>query len=301
MDGQWWFKSFGQEFGPLRFDDLVEAVHKGTLVANDLVRNDESSWRRADSVEGLFNAPAPEWLVEVTGQTLGPLTIVDVATMIRERKLLPTDRIRHVGTEDYQPIQAILDRSGASARSADTRAPCDDLESFILAVLGAPSENRSKPSLVELGLGKEESTLETSCDSVLLAPMDLALDQKSAPTSRPFNLFRRSTPMVEGSLKTVEADEEPSRRDEAEAAQILPPVERDFKEAQGSVEAPRHGPWLELLLLTGGVLLALQLFPAAGTAVVAAFDVRNWTWGRWVGVEIAAVVVLGGVAAWRRV
>lgn len=49
---------------------------------------------------------------------------------------------------------------------------------------------------------------------------------------------------------------------------------------------------LESWLVLAALSLFFQVFPAAFWRVMAVVDVRNWTWGVWVGVEIAVIAVL---------
>lgn len=55
MAAQWYYKAFGQELGPMPFQELVHLARCGELAPDDMVRAVyESEWRRADSVVGLF-------------------------------------------------------------------------------------------------------------------------------------------------------------------------------------------------------------------------------------------------------
>jgi hypothetical protein len=49
---------------------------------------------------------------------------------------------------------------------------------------------------------------------------------------------------------------------------------------------------LESWLFLAALSLFFQLFPTAFWRVMAVVDVRDWTWGVWVGVEIAVIAVL---------
>jgi hypothetical protein len=316
MDTNWWFKSLGQEFGPLCFDDLVEAARKGSLIAADLVRDDSSAWRRADSVEGLFPAaPKDEWLIEVIGQTLGPLSLADVAKMIRERKLMPSDHIRGNNSAEWQSIGSIIKEWNAAApgNTAERAAgsgptTANDLESLILSVLGAPSESRSKPSLAELGLAEAPAT-ETIGSAETLR-RDVTVDSPNAGVKNvgtrwsPMRLFRRGLPESRAGEPVAPVEAEPAT--EPMATQILlSPIERQFDTAKpdeknAADQGPRRIPWLESLLLVGGIALALQLYPPAASKTFAVIDIRGWTWGNWVAAEIAVVAVLSGFVIWRR-
>ncbi|HEY1601866.1 MAG TPA: hypothetical protein VGG64_19850 [Pirellulales bacterium] len=312
MEGRWWFKSLGQEFGPLCFADLIKAMRRGTLLASDLVRDERGEWRRADSVEGLLlRPPHAEWLVEVMGQTLGPLLLADVVAMIREQKLASSDRVRRVGPGEWQSIAGYLEqleserRSITGERGAPATAAVDDLESLILAVLGAPIESRSEPGLVEFGLLEEKAT-DSAPATTGEPPCAPSRDTKTFNVRwSPRNLFRRS-------LSASAASQEPAAlvATELESARgstktILPPVER-FLEVHGSEEAhenrgvPRRFPWLEFLLLLGGISLVLELSPSATSTILGVIDIRRWSWSSWAAAEVVVIFILGGLAIWRR-
>lgn len=53
--------------------------------------------------------------------------------------------------------------------------------------------------------------------------------------------------------------------------------------------------WLVLAFLS----LIFQIYPALFWSLLYIVDVRNWTWGVWVGVEIAVVVTLIVLRAWQ--
>lgn len=59
MASQWFYRIFGEEFGPSSFQDMAELVRKGTLTEEDSVRRAESrDWVRARDVVGLFRDQA---------------------------------------------------------------------------------------------------------------------------------------------------------------------------------------------------------------------------------------------------
>ena len=49
---------------------------------------------------------------------------------------------------------------------------------------------------------------------------------------------------------------------------------------------------LETWLVLTSVSLVFQLFPALFWGLLYAVDVRNWTWGVWVGIQVAVVAIL---------
>jgi hypothetical protein len=54
---------------------------------------------------------------------------------------------------------------------------------------------------------------------------------------------------------------------------------------------------LETWLVLAAICLSFQMFPRLFWGLLYIIDVRNWTWGIWVGVEIAVVLTL--LALWR--
>jgi hypothetical protein len=64
---------------------------------------------------------------------------------------------------------------------------------------------------------------------------------------------------------------------------------------------PAQGrPWffrLETWLVLAGLFLVFQVFPGLFWGLLYLIDVRNWSWGAWVGAEIGAVIIL--LALWR--
>jgi len=101
MANQWYYRMFGQDFGPVGIDELKQLAELGSISSGDEVRPANSSnWVAADSVSelGLSGAnsaspkqlvaePAPtfstpagadDWYCMIHGQELGPLTFDEV-------------------------------------------------------------------------------------------------------------------------------------------------------------------------------------------------------------------------------
>ena len=51
-------------------------------------------------------------------------------------------------------------------------------------------------------------------------------------------------------------------------------------------------PWLEIVLATSVVALAIQLFPSLGTLILRGIDVRNWSRATFFLANLAVLVVL---------
>ncbi len=317
MSTQWWYKSLGQEFGPLSFDDLIEAARLGTFVSHDSVRDSNSPWRRADSVAGLFpDAHGDKWLVEVIGQTLGPLSLAEVTTMIRQRKLLPGDRIRHVDAANWQALSAILNRADGElaviecSGTSSGEVP-NDLESLILSVLGAPSDCYEKPSLAELGLAAlpavEGDGISTPVAKA--APADLPGTRPPLVGAGSFAVKMIGRAWRASQLNQDSLDPRQQQLEDASDQTTAPSRQRAIKrsfDAPASdnahllASASRGIPWRALVLAGGSILLVLQLYPALAIRTIAAIDVRNWAWNNWLAAEVTIVCVLIGLAVWRR-
>ena len=342
MGGPWWFKSLGEEFGPLEFSDLQEAARTGTLTKKDAVREGgQGAWRRADSVSSLFPPETPqqgaesEWMVEIVNEVIGPLSLADLATMIRERKVLPSDRIRHIGSQQWLSAGLVLQHQGSSplerqsepagaskgadsdaktlvpADSAMPSAPTDELERLILEVLAKPVEGHVKPTLAELGLAEHSPAIAQAVEPLPEQGHEVAPSACGPSSMRRshwsvMNLFRKGTTSPETATEPELSRDEGS----ASSVSILPPIERHHNSAEtesmavleesSSIERRGGFPWLTAMLLVAGVALFFQIFPDLWTAFLARIDVRNWGWRNWVVVEIAVILILGGLSIWGR-
>jgi hypothetical protein len=56
---------------------------------------------------------------------------------------------------------------------------------------------------------------------------------------------------------------------------------------------------LETWLVLAAICLSFQIFPGLFWALLYGIDVRNWTWGVWVAVEVGVVVILLGLWRWQ--
>ena len=58
MTAAWYYQLFGEVFGPVTWDSMVELATSGQLGQSDLVRDGEQAagWQPADQVAGLFAA-----------------------------------------------------------------------------------------------------------------------------------------------------------------------------------------------------------------------------------------------------
>jgi len=124
MADQWSYRMFGQEFGPVRFDELKELADSGAISSSDEVRaGDSSDWVSAGSVQelGLANevvadsavatttldrperdrpsepdrpAVADNWYCMFHGQELGPLGIEEIEAFAEQGQLTADDEVK---------------------------------------------------------------------------------------------------------------------------------------------------------------------------------------------------------------
>ena len=115
MDG-WYYKSFGEEFGPVSLDELVALAKKQVLVSDDEVRFGENGgWRRAGSMGQLMAHMAAgshlpkqmgkssaelevvddqAWHYKLFGDEFGPVPFETLIELAKNQALSPDDEVR---------------------------------------------------------------------------------------------------------------------------------------------------------------------------------------------------------------
>lgn len=115
MDG-WYYKSFGEEFGPVTFDELVNLAKNHVLLSDDEVRFGETSaWRRAGSMGQLMTHMAAgshlpkstgkssaemdvidtqSWHYKLFGDEFGPVPFETLIELAKNQTLSPDDEVR---------------------------------------------------------------------------------------------------------------------------------------------------------------------------------------------------------------
>ncbi|WP_397569484.1 GYF domain-containing protein [Schlesneria sp. T3-172] len=115
MDG-WYYKSFGEEFGPVTFDELVELAKNRALGSDDEVRfGANGNWRRAGSMGQLMaHMPAgshipkgsgkssveidvvegDSWHYKLFGDEFGPVSVETLIELAANQTLSPDDEVR---------------------------------------------------------------------------------------------------------------------------------------------------------------------------------------------------------------
>lgn len=119
MSGQWFYRMFGEEFGPVPFEKLKELAEGGTIQAADEVRSETvDQWIAAEEVDGLglsasdhdtvtatlptsgtdfeISTPAAtdEWFCLVAGAELGPLSFDELLKFAEHEQLSADDQVR---------------------------------------------------------------------------------------------------------------------------------------------------------------------------------------------------------------
>lgn len=120
MSEQWYYRVFGEEFGPMPLEELKQLAEFGTIAAMDKVRSTASSqWVAAASVDELglrFNQGdtdlvtcatsgsdaelstlkrgTDEWFCKLGGQELGPLAFEELAEYVAHEQLTAADEVK---------------------------------------------------------------------------------------------------------------------------------------------------------------------------------------------------------------
>lgn len=105
---QWFYRIFGQEFGPVAFDELRELATFGSISPTDEVRNENSTeWVMGSSIPELgFVVEESEagfvpslkslndWYCVICGQELGPLSFDEIARFAEQSQLSAEDQVK---------------------------------------------------------------------------------------------------------------------------------------------------------------------------------------------------------------
>ena len=120
MSDQWFYRMFGEDFGPVPFEKLREMADQGTVGASDEVRSANSNrWVRAGSVEGLGlgsldggtavatagdsdtaidvstnRAGLDDWYCMVHGHELGPLSFEELVKFAEHDNVSADDEVK---------------------------------------------------------------------------------------------------------------------------------------------------------------------------------------------------------------
>lgn len=112
MADQWYYRIFGQEFGPVPLNELKQLAESGTIAEGDEVRQEYSDqWKGAETVQDLAiqttaTAESPsdeavtaqpiadEWYCRFNGQEFGPLRFQEVVDFTKGSQLTANDEVR---------------------------------------------------------------------------------------------------------------------------------------------------------------------------------------------------------------
>lgn len=131
MADQWFYRMFGQDFGPVAFDELKSLAELGSIASDDEVRNAGSSdWVTAGSIgelglssggsatlsaRAVMTAPtassspagADDWYCKAFGQELGPLPLEEIVTYAEQGQLSADDEVRLGATGKWRRVGSI--------------------------------------------------------------------------------------------------------------------------------------------------------------------------------------------------
>ena len=131
MADQWFYRMFGQDFGPVAFDELKSLAELGSIAADDEVRDASSAdWVIAGSigelglssggsatlsVRAVMTAPtassshagADDWYCKAFGQELGPLPLEEVVAYAEQGQLSADDEVRLGATGKWRRVGSI--------------------------------------------------------------------------------------------------------------------------------------------------------------------------------------------------
>ena len=113
MADEWYYRMFGQDFGPVGFDELKELAELGSISSADEVRlSTTSNWVTADSVNELglsaVNSASPnqpdakpssspiadDWFCKIQGQELGPLSFNELVEFAERGLFHANDEVK---------------------------------------------------------------------------------------------------------------------------------------------------------------------------------------------------------------
>jgi|GEM_PF-2828003 len=154
MADEWYFRTIGQEFGPLTFEELAHRAQQGEVGPDDDVRQGpRGNWFAASEVVGLFGSTDDDFVVstatserrEVSGHSgqngsdddprawyfsslgteFGPLTFSELYSMAQEEDLSPDDEIRFGEDGHWIPAGSLegLFANQTESQPAETAPP----------------------------------------------------------------------------------------------------------------------------------------------------------------------------------
>ena len=130
MSGQWFYRMFGEEFGPVPFEKLKDLAESGTIHGSDEVRSESANgWILASTVDGLgldasqhdtmtatmsstdfemsTRSSGDEWYCLVAGAELGPLSFDELLKFAEHEQLSADDQVRLGATGKWRRAGSI--------------------------------------------------------------------------------------------------------------------------------------------------------------------------------------------------
>lgn len=117
MSDQWFYRVFGEEFGPMPLEKLKELAESGTIQPLDDVRSISGDWMPAVNVDKLglstsqrrtstavatpasdfevvTQAPADTWYCQIGGTELGPVSFDEIIAFAEKEQIGPDDQVK---------------------------------------------------------------------------------------------------------------------------------------------------------------------------------------------------------------
>ena len=117
MSDQWFYRVFGEEFGPMPLEKLKDLAESGTIQPLDDVRSSSGSWMPAVNVDELglstsqrrtstavatpasdfdvvAQGPADSWYCQIGGTELGPVSFDEIIEFAEKEQIGPDDEVK---------------------------------------------------------------------------------------------------------------------------------------------------------------------------------------------------------------
>jgi hypothetical protein len=272
-----------------------------------------------------------QWMVEVFGEPIGPLSTADVLLMVRERTLIATDRIRSRESEVWRSIGDIL---SSQSRQAEKVVPCfnslgnepegtalqadtpgaiyedcfpgsqDHLEKLILDILAQPITCRDTLSLSQLDIviSPRSDCHESESDSSMKGKIrsQQSYPRFISPWPR-MRLFRRHKCPKSASCIAPDilglGSESVTPIPASSEREFISSATEDVPERDS--QRPFRLSWLELLLAIFGMLLVLQLVPSTWSTIASWCDPRGWAFKDLAVVSGVFLFTLLSIKTWK--
>ena len=260
MEDGWWFKSLGEEFGPVSFDDLVKAAQSGALIATDLVRHGElGQWQSAHAINQLCFGGS-ESAISTGGKRIDSL----------EQLVLEILRTQPAGQSKPTLEELGLARQDASTTPNDASLHILPVNETTVSPPGLLVVKKHWPMLSKLSPFRRQVIESTQTSEPLVS----AIEQTSAVQVLP-TLRRCERTSNSATSNTDESDR----------------VEKHRR---------RRLPIRELAFALSGLPLCPLLFPEAWSKVSGYMNIVNWSWKGWGVAEAVLLIVLVGIAVRQR-